>query len=333
MATKRIASPSKRRTSSRRHRCVALAVGLMLGVAACGGDDGTGNDSTDASSSAVSVTSATATSGSTTDEATTTSVQSTSSASRRTSATSASSTKDAGGTRAVRAYFLREEKVGPVAVSVSGSGVAAGAMIALLQGPGPAERDLGFTTTIPAGTRLLGVRIVDRVATVDLSAEFTSGGGSASMMGRVAQVVFTLTQFPTVSSVLFETDGAPLTTLGGEGLLIGDPQTRDDWEGQSPAILVESPLPFQRVSSPLRISGTANTFEAVFRINITDGEGLIVYDEVAMATSGTGTRGTFDVTARFEVPRPGLGSVIVFVNSPKDGSPVNIVEIPVTVGS
>jgi hypothetical protein len=69
----------------------------------------------------------------------------------------------------------------------------------------------------------------------------------------------------------------------------------------------------------------------VFQLNVTDGDGLIVYDQPQMATSGTGTRGTFDVTATFEVPRAGAGEVIVFESSAKDGSPINVVEIPVQI--
>jgi hypothetical protein len=231
----------------------------------------------------------------------------------------------------VRAYFLRGEEVGPVARTATTEGVLAEALTALVAGPTTAEQDLGFSTAIPAGTELVGVEVVDGVATVDLSTEFGSGGGSASMMGRVAQIVFTATQFPTVESVLFEIEGTPVTALGGEGLVLEGPQARSDWEDQSPAILVESPLPMAEVTSPLRITGTANTFEAMFWIQVTDGEGLIVYDEPAMATSGTGTRGTFDETATFEVPRPGVGEVIVFVKSAQDGSPVDIVEIPVQI--
>lgn len=233
----------------------------------------------------------------------------------------------------VRAYFVRDEVVGPVARPATGPAVAAAAMEGLLGGPDPSEEEIGFSTTIPAGTELNGVTITGGVATVDLSSEFTSGGGSASMRGRVAQVVFTLTQFDTVDSVEFEVDGEPLTVLGGEGLMLDDPQTRTDWEDLSPAILVESPLPFEEVTSPLRISGTGNTFEASFVVNVTDGDGLIVYDEPAMATSGTGTRGTFDVTATFEVPREGIGAVIVFELSAKDGSQINVVEVPVRISA
>jgi Immunoglobulin-like domain of bacterial spore germination len=94
---------------------------------------------------------------------------------------------------------------------------------------------------------------------------------------------------------------------------------------------VESPLPFAEVTSPLEISGTANTFEATVLVNVTDGDGLIVYDDHTTATSGSGTRGTFDLTATFDVPQPGVGEVIVFEESAQDGSRVNIVEVPVRI--
>ena len=68
----------------------------------------------------------------------------------------------------------------------------------LLAGPNPLEARAGVTTVIPAGTRLLGLTISKGVATVDLSSEFESGGGSASMFARLAQVACTLDQFPTL---------------------------------------------------------------------------------------------------------------------------------------
>jgi hypothetical protein len=285
---------------SRTFRSVLLVGALLAAGAACGSDDDSGGTTTTAPSST-------------------------------TTTTEATTTTEPEDVTEVRAYFMHDEKVGPVAREATGVNVAADAITGLLEGPSAEETEVGFTTAIPEGTELLGVDITDGVATVDLSQEFGTGGGSLSMMSRVAQVVFTLTQFPTVDSVAFSIEGQPVTALGGEGLVLEAPQTRADWEDLSPAILVESPLPFADVTSPLEVSGTANTFEAVFQLNVTDGEGLIVYDHAEMATSGTGTRGTFDVTATFDVPRPGRGAVIVFEYSAKDGSQINIVEIPVQI--
>ncbi len=166
------------------------------------------------------------------------------------------------------------------------------------------------------------------MATVDLSKEYASGGGSLSMMMRLAEVVFTLTQFPTVEGVNFKLDGEAIDVLGGEGLILDHPMSRADYEDLSPAILVESPTLGDTVSSPLRVTGTANVFEAVFRINVVDWDGLIVADQVVTATSGTGTRGTFDVTIPFTVDQAGPGALIVFAESPKDGSQIDVVEIP-----
>jgi germination protein M len=88
-------------------------------------------------------------------------------------------------------------------------------------------------------------------------------------------------------------------------------------------------LPFEEVSSPITATGTANTFEATFHYELTDTDGLIVDENFVTATSGSGTRGTFEFTTdEFTVPFDGIGSLIVFERSAEDGSKVNIVEIP-----
>jgi hypothetical protein len=123
----------------------------------------------------------------------------------------------------------------------------------------------------------------------------------------------------------------PVDVFGGEGIILDHPMNRTDYEELSPAILVESPTWGDSVQSPMRITGTANVFEAVFRINVVDSDGLIIADQVVTATSGTGTRGTFDVTIPFTVDRAGLGALIVFAESPKDGSQIDVVEIPLQI--
>ena len=57
---------------------------------------------------------------------------------------------------------------------------ATSAINALLAGPSAAERGHQITSAIPDGSKLLGLTIKNRLATIDLSSEFESGGGSAS---------------------------------------------------------------------------------------------------------------------------------------------------------
>ena len=237
--------------------------------------------------------------------------------------------RDSDETVTLNVYFVRDEKICAAARIVPKTEqVGAAAMEALLEGPTTEEEAAGVFDAIPEGTTFLGLDIEDGIASVDLSEEYASGGGTLSMSMRLAQVVFTLTQFPTVKGVEFKLDGRPVEVFGGEGIILDHPVDRSDYEELSPAILVESPTLGNTVSSPLRVTGTANTFEATFRINIVNWDGLIIADQVVTATSGTGTRGTFDVTIPFEVDREGLGALIVFENSAKDGSPINVVEIP-----
>ena len=210
--------------------------------------------------------------------------------------------------QAVLVYFLREGRIAATTRRVpTTKAVARAALTALPDGPTPEERDIGFETEVPVDLRVDSLTIADGTATLDLS----SGNGCPPM----AQVVYTLTQFPTVERV------------AGNCLPDG-PADRKTFEDFAPAILVEHPAPFEEVESPLRLRGTANTFEATFQITLVDWDGRIIHEQFATATSGTGTRGTFDVTIPFAVDRKG-GAVIVYELSAKDGSKINLIEIPV----
>jgi germination protein M len=242
------------------------------------------------------------------------------------------STTQSGQTSTVKVYFTKNEKVCAATRSIAKTQEVGGAaMKALLEGPTAEEKQAGMVTNIPEGTTFLGLNIANGVATVDLSKEYESGGGSLSMFMRLAEVVFTLTQFPTVQGVDFKLDGQPIEVLGGEGIIIDHPMSRADFEDQSPSILVESPTLGQTVGSPLRVTGTANVFEAVFGINVVDADGLELLDQTVQATSGTGTRGTFDVTLNFTVAKAGPGQLVVYYDSPKDGAKVVVDSIPVVL--
>ena len=228
-------------------------------------------------------------------------------------------------------YFARGEKIGVATRLIPATkAVASAAIRELLSGPTPEETRYGLGSTIPTGTDLRGLTVHGGTATVDLSDEYDSGGGVLSMTMRLAQVVYTLTQFPTVERVLFRIEGVPVTTLGGEGILIGTPQTRGDYEQVTPAILLEAPGPGDSVTSPLRIRGTANTFEAAFMVRIVSADDSVLVEAPMMATSGSGTRGTFNAEIPIPAAASGAGLLVVFEYSAKDGSPIHVVEIPLT---
>jgi immunoglobulin-like protein involved in spore germination/sporulation and spore germination protein len=211
-------------------------------------------------------------------------------------------------TVAVRVYFLREGKVWPARREFSEVDDLVGqALNHLLIGPTEQEKaDLDFTTAIPAGGWDANISIGGGVVQLDFA-------GVELPREAVAQVVYTVSQLPLIESV--EIDGKR--------------HTPSDFEDLTPAIMVESPLPFEEVASPLRVTGTANTFEANFQYELTDTDGLIVDQNFVTATSGTGTRGTFDFTTNpFTVPFDGVGALIVLERSAKDGSRINLVEIP-----
>jgi len=130
----------------------------------------------------------------------------------------------------------------------------------------------------------------------------------------LAEIVYTLSQFAPSKPVSYQ----------------GKSYRRSDFEDLTPAILVESPLPFQAVSAPLRVTGTANTFEATFEYELLDPAGKVLKHDFETASAGSGTRGTFDFTIPFEAPN-GVGKLVVYESSAADGSRIHIVEIPLSL--
>lgn len=261
---------------------------------------------------------------------------------RPTGSPGASGSPAPAGTTVVRAYFHFESLPGssglvPVLREVPATkAVATAAMAALLDGPTETESG-AMSSAVPAGTRLLGLAVAGGVATVDLSGEFESGGGSASVIGRLGQVVYTLTQFPTVSSVAFRVEGRPVTVFGSEGVVLDGPVGRADYEDLLPAIFVDRPAYGAAIGNPARITGTANTFEATFHVALAGparraGDSVVqevVAQEVVTATCGTGCRGTFDVTLSYDVVEAGWGELRVWESSARDGSDINVRVYPV----
>ncbi|WP_413198683.1 GerMN domain-containing protein [Nostoc piscinale] len=101
---------------------------------------------------------------------------------------------------------------------------------ALLEGPS----DATDSTTIPKGTKLLSLKVEGEEVHVNLSDSFTSGGGSTSMVARVGQVVYTASSLNPKAKVYIDVNGKPLDVLGGEGVELEQPLTRESFDKNYP---------------------------------------------------------------------------------------------------
>ena len=97
----------------------------------------------------------------------------------------------------------------------------------LLKGPTPEEKAQGFYSEIPAGTKLVALNAQKDSITINLSKEFTTGGGSNSMVQRLEQVKQTAYSVDSAHQISLAVEGKPLDTLGGEGLEVPDTMKRD----------------------------------------------------------------------------------------------------------
>jgi spore germination protein GerM len=130
-----------------------------------------------------------------------------------------------------RVYWLRDTgkklELTPVKIAVAGDSPPR-ELKSLLERllKGPANSDV--ISSIPAGTKLNSVKVAKDGVHVDLSKSFTSGGGSASMQGRLGQVIYTASSLNPSEPIWINVEGEPLTVLGGEGVEVSQPMTRTD---------------------------------------------------------------------------------------------------------
>ncbi len=178
------------------------------------------------------------------------------------------------------------------------------------------------STAIPAGTEALGVDLDGNAATVDLNGELGLDGRRL----RVAQVVYTLTQFQSIRSVEVLVDGKPLADLPG-------PHTRADFEEDVAPIIVESPTGLEPVASPIVVTGTANVFEANVLITVLGDVGQELVTTFATATCGTGCRGDFEKAVAVRIPAEQAVTLVLAEEdaSGGEGRPPYRVEIPLVL--
>lgn len=135
-----------------------------------------------------------------------------------------------------RLFFIRvsdEGKIGHKSVlrrvPVSSSPLTV-AVNALIEGPRAGELTNDMMSLIPEGSQLLGARVEGGIAFLDFNEEFRFNAlGIEGYRAQAEQLVYTVTEFPTVDKVQFLVEGQRIDYLGGEGFWVGAPLGRDDF--------------------------------------------------------------------------------------------------------
>lgn len=301
-----------------------LLVALAMAASACGESEGSADPTTTTTSTSTS------TSTTTTVPATTT-----------TTIPPATTTTVPPADQYVSAYFLVDEVAGeggpfirPVSRLIEPTtAVGRAAISALIEGPTEAEQagTPAIHGGLPDGTELLGLTIADGIAQVDLSAEIENVGGTFGEMAVLAQLVFTLTQFPTVDEVVLLVEGVEVEFYGGHGMEVTPSLTRDSFLGSGlvAEILIDSPAWFAQTESPLLVTGIARAFEATVQWALYDNDGVLIDEGFTMASAGGPDWGTFQFAVPYTVDSPQLGALMMWEDSAQDGSPIHLVEHPI----
>jgi len=212
---------------------------------------------------------------------------------------------------ALTVYFLRKGRVSPVRVHVPRTEAVANAAVdELLDGP-PG----GYETAIPDGTDAEVTSVDHGIANLDIIDPLDGAGN--------AQLAYTLTSIPGVTGIAY--DGLVNPDTGAE---TDRPLTRGDFEQFAPPILVESPLPHDDATSPVRVKGTASVFEATLVVELRQ-DGALVDKQTVTASEGAPGRGTF--TATLAGANPGEATLVAYAPSAEDGSPQHRVEVPIEI--
>jgi hypothetical protein len=131
-------------------------------------------------------------------------------------------------------------------------------------------------------------------------------------------------------------DGSPIDVVqvpvtlepGGEPAVCQpnpDPATADDQ-------VIDEPAAGDSVTSPVTISGQVRAFEATYQVGIFDSQGGPIVETFGTAGPGeAGELAPFSIDVPFEVDAATPACIWVYEQSARDGSPIHVGQIPVTL--
>ncbi|MFH1484869.1 MAG: Gmad2 immunoglobulin-like domain-containing protein [Chloroflexota bacterium] len=97
-------------------------------------------------------------------------------------------------------------------------------------------------------------------------------------------------------------------------------------------ITVTAPVSGAKISSPVRIRGTARVFEGHLELEVKDASGKVIGKGTTLVTVGAPEWGSFEAAVTFEAPKSEQqGTVEVFTRSARDGSLQDLAAVRVTL--
>jgi hypothetical protein len=138
--------------------------------------------------------------------------------------------------RAAMLYFVRIDDDGNIVrqevkrqIPVSDSPLL-DSLEALLKGPSEDEIRKKLISLVPDGTKLLSAQVRGSTAYLNFNEAFMYNHyGIEGYAGQLKQIVFTATAFPNVQDVQILIEGSRRDYLGGEGVFIGRPLSRNSF--------------------------------------------------------------------------------------------------------
>jgi hypothetical protein len=189
------------------------------------------------------------------------------------------------------------------------------AVLETMNGPNAVEASIGMTGNIAKRVQFQGVEVGgDGTATVRFNRYFET----AWTRPQVAQIVYTLTQFPEVDRVKFLIDGEDNGATGVPAL------TRADVADRTPPLFVDTPWLNAQLGSAFTVSGSTAAASTALSWQVLDPTGA------PMASGDTTSGATAPGTVDFEVTLPvDAAGPSTFVVKAADGTEVRS---PITIG-
>jgi hypothetical protein len=100
-------------------------------------------------------------------------------------------------------------------------------------------------------------------------------------------------------------------------------------ETSNQSLSVTSPTPDQAVTSPFRVEGKSNFFEAHTAIRMKDANGKVMAQSFATASGWMDNLYPFATYVSYSKPPTATGTVEIYEPSAQDGSDINLISIPV----